>query len=226
MTRDGKLDLEGVAGRIVDVFPRLDALEQRLSLALYRLLATGKPVPRPMLAERAAISVEKVERILGGWPGVFSDRHGRVVGYWGLSIPEAYMSPHRFMVGGRTLSAWCAWDTLFLPQLLGQTAMVESVSPVLGGRVRLTITPERVEEIDPATAQMSFLLPDATAVEKDVVTSFCHFVHFFPSCQIGEGWTAERPGTFMLSIEEAFALAKRKNEMQYREPQSLSKTSA
>jgi alkylmercury lyase len=226
MSPDGKLDLQRVAERIVGAFPLLDALEQRLSLDLYRLLAEAKPVPRPALAERAGISVENVERILDGWPGVFSDPQGRVVGYWGLSIPEAYASPHRFTIGGQTLSAWCAWDTLFLPQLLGQTARVESVSPVLGGRVRLTVTPARVEDIDPAAAQISFLLPDAAGVRKDVVTSFCHFVHFFPSRQAGESWTAQHPGTFMFSIEKALTLAKRKNAAQYPERFSISETSA
>jgi len=38
---------------------------------------------------------------------------------------------------------------------------------------------------------MSVLLPDPKQVQKDVITSFCHFVHFFPSRQ-----AADRPGYF------------------------------
>jgi alkylmercury lyase len=132
-----------------------------------------------------------------------------------LAIPAAYASQHRFTIGGRTLSAWCAWDTLFLPQLLGQTAEVESASPAQGGEVRLIVTPEGVEGVDPEHAQMSFILPNATGIQKDVLTTFCHFVHFFPSRQIGESWTARHPGTFMLSLDEAHYLARRKNDVQY-----------
>ena len=215
MTAYDKLYLDDVAARVVEVFPKLDPGEQRVSLELYRLLAEGQGVARAALAERAETSVETVNRILSGWPGVFSDPEGRIVGYWGLAIPAAYASQHRFTIGGRTLSAWCAWDTLFLPQLLGQTAEVESASPAQGGEVRLIVTPEGVVGVDPEHAQMSFILPDATGIQKDVLTTFCHFVHFFPSRQIGESWTARHPGTFMLALDEAHYLARRKNEVQY-----------
>jgi alkylmercury lyase len=215
MTANDKLDLDDAAAHIVGVFPELDPREQRLSLELYRLLAEGQPVPRATLAERVEISVETVNRILHGWPGVFSDSQLRVVGYWGLAIPAAYASPHRFTIGGRTLSAWCAWDTLFLPQLLGQRAKIESVGPNSSDRIRLTVTPEGVEHVDPAGARISFLFPDVKGVQKDVVTAFCHFVHFFRSRQIAESWTERHPGTFILSIEDAHALARRKNAAQY-----------
>src|SRR5713226_4925476 len=157
----GKVNLDELAGSIVGCFPTLDLLEQRLSLELYRLLAEGQPVPRETLAERLGIPADGVNRILDGWPGVFSDSQRQVVGYWGLAIPAAFASPHRFTIAGRSLSAWCAWDTLFLPQLLGQTAEVESTSPT-GITVRLTVTPDRVESVDPVGAQMSILLPDCT----------------------------------------------------------------
>ena len=161
------------------------------------------------------MQVETVSQVLNGWPGVFSDPKQRVVGYWGLSIPAAYVSPHRLTIDGRTLSAWCAWDTLFLPQLLGQRAEVESASPTPGTTVSLTVTPEEVERVEPVGARMSFLLPDAAAVQKNIVTAFCHFVHFFPSCQAGESWAAQHAGTFLLSIRDAHAVARRKNEEQY-----------
>jgi alkylmercury lyase len=216
MTTIPKLDLEELAASIVGYFPTLDLLEQRLSLALYRLLAEGQPVPRPSLTERLGISVETVNRILDGWPGVFFDAERRIVGYWGLSIPSKHTSPHKLTVNSRTLSAWCAWDTLFLPQLLGHNVEIESASPG-GGIVRLIVTPEKVEQFAPVNAQMSILLPDREGVQKDVITTFCHFVHFFPSRQAGEGWSAQHAGTFLLSIQEAHLLARLKNEAQYRE---------
>jgi alkylmercury lyase len=216
MTTTPKLNLGELAASIVGCFPTLDLREQRLSLVLYRLLAEGQPVPLTSLAERLEISVETVKRILDGLPGVFSDAQRRIVGYWGLSISSAFSSPHKLTVNGRTLSAWCAWDTLFLPQLLGHKAEIESASPG-GGIVRLMVTPEQVERVEPVDAQMSLLLPDRAGVQKDVVTTFCHFVHFFPSRQAGESWSAQRAGTFLLSIYEAHVLACLKNEAQYRE---------
>jgi len=217
MSTPSRLDLNQLAASIVECFPTLNLLEQRLSLELYRLLAEGQPVPRKVLADRLEVPDETVNRILDGWPGVFSDNERRIVGYWGLSIPAAYESSHTLKINGRTLSAWCAWDTLFLPQLVGHTADIESASPGDAGIVRLTITPQQVERVEPVGSQMSVLVPDAQEMQKNVVTSFCHFVHFFPSPQAAQSWTAKHAGTFLLSIHEAHVLARLKNEAQYRE---------
>ncbi len=217
MATPSKLNLDELAASIVKCFPSLSLLEQRLSLDLYRLLAEGQPVPRSVLAKHLEVSVEAVNRTLDSWPGVFSDAERRIVGYWGLSISGAYSSPHTLRMNGRTLSAWCAWDTLFLPQLVGRTAEIESASPGEAGIVRLTITPQRVDRVEPVAAQMSVLVPDAQEMQKNVVTSFCHFVHFFPSRQSGESWAANHGGTFLLSIHEAHVLARLKNEAQYRD---------
>ena len=211
------VDLDDVAARTVKAFPVLNLLEQRVSLQLYRLLAEGQPVARGILAERLEVSLEAIDAILDRWPGIFADSLGRIVGYWGLALPAAYASRHQLTIGGRKLSAWCAWDTLFLPQLLAQAAEIESSSPDQGSTVRLTVSPERVERVQPAGALMSFLLPDAAEVKKDVLSTFCHFIHFFASRQAGESWAAQHSGTFLLSIEEASILARRKNEMQYAE---------
>jgi alkylmercury lyase len=214
VTTTPKLNLGDLAASIVACFPTLDLLEQRISLTLYRLLADGQPVPHTMLAERLEISVGTVNDIVNRWPGVFSHAQQDIVGYWGLSIPSAYNSPHKLTVNGRTLSAWCAWDTLFLPQLLGYPAEIESSSPG-GGVVRLTVTSEQVDRLEPADAQMSLLWPDCAGVQKDVITNFCHFVRFFPSREAGENWNSQHAGTFLLSIHEAHILAKLKNEAQY-----------
>src|SRR5260370_2210430 len=136
-TKD-KVDIEALSVSIVECFPKLNPLEQRLSLELYRLLAAGRPVPRLSLAEKLGEPVDTVSRILENWPGVFSDPQKRVVGFWGLALPAAYPSAHKLTVNGRNLSAWCAWDTLFLPQLLGEDATIESTSPQ-AGVVTLTV---------------------------------------------------------------------------------------
>src|SRR5882672_1724209 len=188
MTEPHTLDVNVVALGIVKVFPALSLFEQRLSLELYRLLSEGEPILRAVLAERLQVSVEIVDRILDGWPGVYSDSERRIIGYWGLSIAGAYTSPHQLTIDGRRLSAWCAWDTLFLPSLLGKPAEVESRSPGLAGAVKLTVTPTGVEHLEPEDAHMSFVLPNATDVQKDIVNTFCHFVQFFPSRQAGDAW--------------------------------------
>ena len=78
MATNPKLNLDELAANIVRCFPSLNALEQRLSLELYRLLAEGQPVPGTALAKRLDTSVETVNRILDGWPGVYSDAEQQI----------------------------------------------------------------------------------------------------------------------------------------------------
>ena len=69
--------------------------------------------------------------------------------------------------------------------------------------------------MNPADAQMSFLSPDASAVQKNILGAFCCFVHFFASPEAGEGWVEKHDGTFLLSIDEALEVARKKNMVQY-----------
>jgi len=145
---------------------------------------------------------------------VFYDDDGRIVGYWGLALTEM---AHRFIVNGQTLYTWCAWDSLFIPQILGKPARVESTCPVTGDKIRLTVAPDGVKELDPASAVMSFVRPEAGQIRENVILNFCHFVHFFSSAEAGSQWILEHKGNFILSIDEAYYLAQKKNEVQYKD---------
>jgi hypothetical protein len=52
---------------------------------------------------------------------------------------------------------WCAWDTLFLPELLEKSARVESGCDATEKPVRLSVSPKRVESADPGSVCISFL---------------------------------------------------------------------
>jgi alkylmercury lyase len=203
--------LEVLAGAIDAARPSLDPLEQRVALTLYGLLAGGQPVPVDALAARVDEPPASVQRILARWPEVFRDDQQRVIGFHGLSLGE---TPHSFRVHGRRLYAWCAWDTLFLPQLLKAQAQVESRCPSTGEPVRLTVSPARVESATPSQAVVSMLVP-GSKFDEDVVTSFCHYIHFFSSEQAAETWIARHPGTFTLSLEQAFELGQATNRAQF-----------
>ncbi len=46
--------------------------------------------------------------------------------------------------------------------------------------------------------------------------SFCHHIFFFASAEAGSAWAAKHEGdTLLLTLEEAFALGKRFNAVQF-----------
>jgi alkylmercury lyase len=205
---DRRMDLETLAHELVAAKAPMDATEQRVAVALLRLLAEGVPVPRARLAEHVGLPSAQVATILAGWPWVFFDDQQRVLAFWGLALRE---TPHHFDVGGRRLYTWCAWDTLFLPPLLGTTAQVASSCPVTGETIRLTVGPEGVTAVSPPTAVLSFLRPEGR-FDEHVIQSFCHFLLFFASETAVRTWTATHPGTFVLSIDEGLTLGRLRNE--------------
>lgn len=73
-------------------------------------------------------------------------------------------SPRRSTGLARTLYTWCAWDALIYPPILDRTAEVESTCPASGETIRLTVTPDGVESIDPSGAVLSFPDPDREAL--------------------------------------------------------------
>ena len=197
-----QMTADGVAGLLSELMDSLEGDERNLALTIYRLLAEGRPVRPERIAERAGLDRAAVDEALEEWPGVFRDEQGRVVGFWGLAQPEM---PHRFEVNGARLHAWCAWDTLFLPALIGKTARVSSQCPVTGETISLTVAPDGVEALSPEGAVVSMLVP-ADGFDADVIQSFCHHVHFFASREAGEQWIDGREGAFLLTVPEAFQL--------------------
>ena len=68
-------------------------------------------------------------------------------------------TPHAMRFDGHNLYAWCALDTLFIPGLLEVTAEVESVCPVSGGEIHLTVSETGVLSQSHPDAVISVVLP-------------------------------------------------------------------
>jgi alkylmercury lyase len=202
------IDLRALSDALSGALPRLDAIDQRIVIATYRVLAHGLPASTEEIGAVADSTPAEVEHRLGAWPAVFRDSEGRVVGFWGLTVNE--MPPHELKVGDVKLWAWCAWDTLFLPARLGAVLEVRSVCPITGETVELRVAPDHVESVEPDSVVVSFLSPERR-FDGDVITSFCHFIHFFASQRAGEQWIEWHPGTFLLSLADAVELARLSN---------------
>jgi alkylmercury lyase len=194
--------------------PRFSVEEQRVAVAPYRELAKGKPIDDAQLASTLGLSIVATRALVARETIkslVYADDKGRVRGFGGLAATAMH---HRFEVNGRALSTWCAWDSLFIPEILGRPARASSVDPESGEIIRLVITSERIESVEPIGTLMSFIRPDAHAFgtsAANVMTKFCHFIFFFASRSSGERWVDRNPGTFLLSLDDAFGLAKRFN---------------
>lgn len=200
-----------LASELLARLPAVAGEERRLGLEVYRQLAQGEPVLTSALARALHVSVDTVDELLGH-PNLqcltYLDDQKRIIGFGGLAIREM---PHQFKVDGRTLYTWCAWDSLFIPGILGLEAEVESPAPASAIRIRLRVGPDGVNWVQPQSAVMSFLLPSAQTFQGDVLkamASFCHYIFFFPDRNTAAAWTRSHPDTAVISVSDAFELGR------------------
>ncbi|MGH2402985.1 MAG: organomercurial lyase [bacterium] len=218
MTHTKVLTLDQYWEALAPHLPSFQPEDQQTAVTLYRELAKGQPVDAEQLGRALGVTLEEARTLLERdsiKAFIYPDGEGRVLGFGGLAAAPMH---HRFDVDGRTLWTWCAWDSLFIPEILGKRAHVVSPDPVSGELVQLVVTPHNIEAAAPSGTLVSFLLPDAHGFDvsaANVMAKFCHFVFFFGSRVSGERWMDRHPGTFLFSLAEAFALAQRLNERNF-----------
>ena len=200
------------AQQLAAATPTLDEEQQRIALHVYHLIAaTGQPVTIAQISNSAGVSAERTEENLRSWPLVLWDDQGQVVGFWGIHS-EPITPTHSIGVDGTTVYAWCAWDTLFITEILGRQTQVTSTDPQTGDEICLAVTPEGVISLDPEGSVVSLLLPEGGLTD-DAIQRFCHKVHFFTSPESAEAWIDGRPELFAMTVEEAFELGKATNRL-------------
>lgn len=198
----------------IEVPPKFKPEESRLLGLIWRRLAQGTPATYDEIdsfASKAGVAPEQALELLR-WMAE-PDVEGRVQGLLGLTLNQDF--PTKLLANGVELRTWCAWDSLFLPLMLGGDAVVEASSAVDGTPVRVVIGPEGVRSVEPESANVSFTIPtgEQRGVEtvEDVWMVFCHHLLYFASRQEAETWAAGREGMRLaaLPVREAFALSER-----------------
>lgn len=170
--------------------------------AAYRLLIKGEPITPEEIARESGHDLADVERCLQGSSDL--GESGRVEAIMGLSLRP---TQHRIAIEGVQLYTWCALDLLFIPPTLGVTAQIESVSPVSASTVRAVMTPQGIEDVDPAEAVVSVVPVRSDADE--IRASFCNFVHFFASESESVEWQEQHLDGWVLPAADAFELGTR-----------------
>jgi len=84
--------------------------------------------------------------------------------------------------------------------------------PATGETIRMTSGPDGIEAVSHPDAIVSFVGLDAMGgdAHADQCLTFCHHVFFLASVAVGSAWVAQHPGSFLLSLEQAFELGQTK----------------
>ena len=207
------LSVEEIAKNLNDagIPPQFGDQNSRLLIKMWRILGQGRPVTKEMTT-KAASEVGMSFEAAGEFLRQITERDSddNIIGLLGLSLNQEWA--HRLTINGAAFRTWCAWDTLFLPAMLGETVQIESESPVSGTTIRLAVTPDEVESSSPEGAVVSIATIDPKIHDMSTVEAiwgnFCHQVFFFPSLEEASEWAEGKTNIAILPVRDAYELGR------------------
>ncbi len=198
------------AGYLSDNPPDL----QRLAITTYKILGENRAPTFDDIGVALDITKERVAELFRLIPesAYEIDKDGEVAGFIGLSTVRA---PHEFNLAGRKLYTWCAFDALFLPEILGETALLKSICPASGKSIELSVSPQGVTRAAPSSPVLSIVSPDIDACCADLRGAFCNEVNLFFNEEIFENWSENRTGIACVTLDTAMLLARQRNQARF-----------
>jgi alkylmercury lyase len=201
--------------KIIEAFlrslmPDADDDIRHLWVMIYRQLAKAKPVSIHNLATLCDLGEPEIKRHLEELSNISFNDDGDIIGFLGLTISK---TPHELHIDNKLLYTWCAWDTLFIPEILAKKAIIYSKCPQTGATIRLEVTPDTIEKVEPETVIMSFV--EISETGDNLRNNFCCHVHFFSSKSALEKWQQSHKNITAMKLSDALELAKRHNKQQF-----------
>ena len=190
---------------LTDAFENLHIKQDQwriIDKTLQLLANGGYPVPPDEIAIRLQVTPETVISTLRSFGAEF-DKEGNILGVGLTLVP----TPHVYKVNGRKLYTWCAVDALLFPVMLKHTAHIESLDPISGDKIQVTVTPDGVQNVEPESAVVSWV--NSSVDPSNIRGSICHYVYFFSSSETASKWIAEHPGKMFYPVIDAFRAAKK-----------------
>jgi alkylmercury lyase len=181
-------------------------LDLRVTFRTMQALAKAKPVSPDQLAEIWEMSLEQVQSVLAGAVAAGRaeiDSQGDLVG----GVLSLNPTDHRISMDGKQLYAWCAYDAIYAPGVVGQTAHIDSKDPVTGEPITMTITPDGVADVRPEGSVIS-VVGAKTDPRGGPDSPRCSQMLFFGSRETAYQWLQGRSDISILTFEEVFEIAR------------------
>lgn len=159
----------------------------------------GKPLTISEMADRLQVSTEKVQEIIDVFHNIERDEDEKIVGLAGFTLRP---TRHRCTLDDRVFYVWCAGDSLGFPLMLNQPVEVASACYATNYPITLTVTPNSVENLSPADAVVSVVIPDE--VPQDIRGFYCDRVNYFKSKSVADEWLSRNDDGVIMPVEEAF----------------------
>ena len=167
-------------------------------LPAFPLLARGTPLAVADVARSAGVPVEQIESAVR-FGRCKRDAAGRLTDLYGMTLAPTL---HRLEVENRIVYGCCALWTHVIPMLVEQVVRIESVDPVRRELIRLTISPNGVQAVEPVHSMATLVNTTREAVATDVGAAFCGHVRHFVSRESAEQFAEQNPTRTVVGLGE------------------------
>jgi alkylmercury lyase len=130
-----------------------------------------------------------------------------VQGHLVAGVLSLVPTPHRISMDRKRLYAWCAYDAIYIPGVVGKSAHIASSDPETGESIAISITPSGVAQIRPEGTVVSVVGPEEDA-RGGAGSPRCSQMLFFGSRETADQWLQGRSGISILSVEDVYEIAK------------------
>lgn len=196
LRNDAQEVVTSTSARMVALIKQMKSVD--IVPVMLRLLAEGKPVPLFHLAERSGHTLQEIKTMLQQITSTEWDEAGRLVGF-GLTLRE---TPHKFIIGGRTLFAWCASDALIFVHIIDHPVRIESRCPITGQIIKIETDHDEIRSVEPREAVVSGVIP--SDLPDDVRKEVCQIGHFYSSAEAASEWLKQHPEGRVVTVSQEF----------------------
>ena len=201
-------NLQLTVQQLQKLLPDLNKDERRISKFLYQNLALGKSISVGTIAKFLQIPLQDTRAHLKQMKYVEYDAAGEISAYRGVTLNP---TKHYLVHNNVNIYTWCAFDTLFLAELLAEPVRIFSNCPTCGKAVACEISDRNlINSIDSALV-MSFIIPSKVDLSDNLQNAFCCKVHFFCNQQCGNEWLNLSPEIVFFDLVESLEIARERN---------------
>lgn len=170
--------------------------EAEVLLRAFPLLAQGHPLEIADIAKAAEAPVERVIQALEVGR-CERDQAGRLIDLYGMTFVPTL---HRLQIAEKMLFSCCALWAHVIPKLVEDTVRVESIDPVRREVVRLSISPDGIDSVDPEASAATLAAASEAEIEEGVREAFCWQVRHFVSRESAEEFAAGSPSCHAVEL--------------------------
>ncbi len=204
--------LQSAIDGLIDLLPRLNKDCRDLSQLLYFELAKGKAVTLQHLKSISGYSDARLITLLSQLNYLQYNDDRSIVAYRGITLtPTQYRIEIDFLTEKTIVFAWCAFDSLFLADLLKQDITVFAECPSCHQAINLALANKKTFDSTKYPLYMSFILPSRDNYNEDLANSFCGNIHFFCNEICVENAPHKFTDNQFFSISDALKIAKQRN---------------